>query len=103
MILNNNHISLHEDIEEASLKLNGLRNYIGMVEEDLRYYSGRLEALEADEAEEIAYNAICDEINRLCDKRDSLLAKELHLVEFINHLEEADKALRWFEICEEED
>lgn len=108
MILNVNHNTLTADIEEASLKLNGLRNRIGMVEEDLQYYAGRAMELECSEPcwgykDEIAYNSICDEIDRLSNQRDSLRAKELHLREFINHLEEADKALRWFEICEEED
>lgn len=108
MILNNSHVSLQEDIEEASLKLNGLRNCISGVEDRIRYYAGREMELECSEPcwtwqEEIAYNSICDEIDRLSNQRDSLQAKELHLVEFINHLEEADKALRWFEICEEEE
>lgn len=108
MILNNNHNTLQADIEEASLKLNGLRNCIGSVEDEIRYYSLRLADLEArepswDTTDEIAYDSICDHINMLSDKRYSLKCKEGHLVEFINHLEEADKALRWFEICEEED
>lgn len=108
MILNSNHCTLQADVEEASLKLNGIRNYLGGVEDRLRYYAGRAMELEYSEpywntAEEIAYNKVCNEIDRLSDERDSLRAKELHLAEFINHLEEADKALRWFEICEEEE
>ena len=107
MILTTNHVTLASDIEEASLKLNGLRNCIGSVEDEIRYYSLRLERLEETEpswetTDELAYNSICDYINVLSDKRDSLQAKEMHLRAFIDHLEEADKELRWFEICEEE-
>lgn len=108
MILTNNHAVLAADVEEASLKLNGLRNYIGCVEDEIHYYSLRLERLEEtepswDTTDELAYDSICDHINMLSDRRYALKCKEGHLVEFINHLEEADKALRWFEICEEED
>lgn len=108
MILYNNHTSLSADIEEASLKLNGLRNCIGSTEDRLRCYSLRLERLEENEAlwsteDELLYDSICDTINNLCEKREALMAKEMHLRAFIDHLEEADKELRWFEICEEED
>lgn len=108
MILTNNHAVLAADVEEASLKLNGIRNYIGCVEDEIHYYSLRLTDLEAcepswDTTDEIAYDSICDHINMLSDKRYSLKCKEGHLRAFIDHLEEADKELRWFEICEEED
>ena len=108
MILNSNHITLTSDIEEASLKLNGLRNYIGSVEDEMRYYNLRLGLLEEVEPfwtteDELAYNSICDHINMLSDRRYRLKCKEMHLSAFVDHLEEADKELRWFEICEEED
>lgn len=108
MILNVNHNLLNEDIEEASLKLNGLRNCISGTEDRLRCYSMRLEALEANEPfwsteDELLYDSICEHINMLSDRRYALKCKEMHLKAFIDHLEEADKELRWFEICEEEE
>lgn len=108
MVLYNNHAILNADIEEASLKLNGLRNCISSVEDELYYYNMRLERLEACEpswntTDELAYDSICDHINMLSDRRYNLECKEMHLRAFIDRLEEADKELRWFEICEEED